>query len=346
MKRRPFLKIVGSVAGAFGLQSPLVNALGFKDRSEDTCEIPLRELGTTGEKLPLVVFPGLCLMHLEQEQCTESMHSAFGRGLNFYDVAPAYGRDGECEKKMGVALQDLQRDKYFLACKTKMRDKEGAREELERSLKRLKTDYFDLYQMHHLRSTEEVEEAFAPGGAMETIFKAQEEGLVRYIGFSAHTTKSAVAALEKHKFDSVMFPINFVEYYKFGFGKEVLEAAEKQGSAVLAMKTFSKGRWPQDVEKTRNWWYRPTEEQSEVQMAINFSASQKNVTAVVPPAWVDIFEKAVVAAKTYKPANEKELAHLQEMSDDCISVFEKMQSQFSLGDDSPYEGPPCMRHFA
>ena len=84
---------------------------------------------------------------------------------------------------MGIGLQGLDRSKYFLACKTKKRDKEGAREELEHSLKLLKTDHFDLYQLHHLVRPAEVKQALGPGGAMETILKAKEEGKIKYIGF-------------------------------------------------------------------------------------------------------------------------------------------------------------------
>ncbi|MBN2326417.1 MAG: aldo/keto reductase [Candidatus Omnitrophica bacterium] len=354
MKRRPFLKMVGGVAGScsVGLQSRLAGAVGFKNRQDETCEIPLREYGKTGEKLPMVVFPGLCLMHYEQDFCTKELHRAVDRGLNFFDVAPAYGRDGDCEKKMGKGLQGIERSRYFLACKTKMRDKEGARLELERSLKRLNTDYFDLYQMHHLRSTDEVKQAFAPGGAMETFFKAKEEGKIRYIGFSAHTSKSALEAFKLFPFDSVMFPINFVEYYSFGFGKEVIEAAEKQGAAILAMKAICGGRWPGGVENTRKWWYRPLEDQHEIDLAVRFSASRKNVVAVIPASFIDLFDKTAIAAKAYREPTPEELAQLQEMASQRLSVFLDEQKKFTMahprGDlafpDSPYEGCPCAHY--
>ncbi|MGC9328411.1 MAG: aldo/keto reductase, partial [Candidatus Hinthialibacter sp.] len=323
-------------------------ALEFKNRLDDSCEIPLREYGKTGEKLPMVVFPGLCLMHYDQDYCSYELHRAVDRGLNFFDVAPAYGRDGDCEKKMGKGLQGIERSRYFLACKTKMRDKEGARLELERSLKRLHTDYFDLYQMHHLRSTDEVRQAFGPGGAMETFFKAKEEGKIRYFGFSAHTTKSALEAFKHFSFNSVMFPINFVEYYSFGFGKEVIEEAEKQGAAILAMKTICGGQWPKDAENKRHWWYRPLEDQREIDLAVRFSASQKNVAAVIPTGFIDLFDKTVIAAKAYQAPTQDELAQLQKMADERLSVFLDEQKRYSMAHphddlvfpDSPYEGCP------
>ena len=135
--------------------------------------LPRRVLGRTGAKVSIVAFPGLALNELSQEEATAGVHKAFDQGVNHFDVAPAYGSS---EIKMGPALQGLDRSKIFLSCKTKMRDKDGARKELERSLTRLKTDHFDLYQMHHIRWSQEVKQALGPGGAIETFLKAKEEG--------------------------------------------------------------------------------------------------------------------------------------------------------------------------
>ena len=119
------------------------------------------------------------MRHYNQEEANEGVNWAIENGLNFFDVAPAYGKDGECEIKLGSALEGHKRNEIFLACKTGKRDKKGAREELERSLKRLKTDYFDLYQMHYLRTLDEVEEAFGKDGCMTTILQAQKEGKIK-----------------------------------------------------------------------------------------------------------------------------------------------------------------------
>jgi predicted aldo/keto reductase-like oxidoreductase len=347
VKRRPFLKIVGGIAGScsIGTQSSIAEVLGFKNREANTCEIPLRELGRTGEKLPTVVFPGLCLKNYEQDHCTKELHRFCEAGLNFFDVAPAYGKDGECEKKMGIGLQGLERSRYFLSCKTMIRDKDGARKELERSLQRLQTDYFDLYQLHYIRFPDEVKKALGPGGAMETILKAKEEGKIRYIGFSSHTTKGALEALKQFKFDTVMFPIDYVDYYSFGFGKEVLDEAEKQGVGVLAMKALCGGKWPKDTPPTRDWWYRTIEEPEEVDLAIRFSLSQKPVVAAIPPSFLDLYEKSLTAAKAFRPITEAELERLKGMAAKWESVFLDQQKQVSMGrphhdlafPDSPHE---------
>jgi len=350
MKRRTFLKSAGGIAAGLTMQSLKVSAQSLSEQKNMAAGLPRRVLGRTGEKISVVGFPGLALRHYDQERCNEGLLNAFKRGLNYYDVAPAYGKDGECEIKMGIGLKavNIERDKIFLACKTKMRDKEGARFELERSLKRLKTDHFDLYQMHCLRTPDEVKKALGPGGAIETFLKAKEEGKVRYLGFSAHTTRGALDAMNGFHFDTAMFPINFVEFFKIGFGKAVIELAHKQGVGVLAIKALSKGPWPEGTKRTRQWWYRATESQYETDLAMRFVLSQKNVVAGIPPSFLDLLDKAIEAGRSYRPIKEDETMKLQEMAKDCLSLFQREEERVANGDysltpiyaDSPHECCP------
>ena len=348
MERRSFLKVVGGVTGslALGVQPVLSGeASTSKEQVEKVAGLPRRLLGRTGEKISVIGFPGLALSQYEQDRCNEGIQDAFERGVNYYDVAPAYGDDGECEIKMGIGLQSIDRSKIFLACKTKMRDRDGALKELERSLRRLKTDHFDLYQLHHICTPEEVKRALGPGGAMETILKAKEQGKIRFIGFSAHTTKGALEALNGFRFDTVMFPINFVEIFKREFGKAVLELADKQGAGVLAIKTLSKGPWPRGVERTRDWWYRATETQDEANAAVRFTLSQKPVVAGIPPSFLDLLDKAIEAGRTYRPITDAETQKLKETAKTCLSLFQREDESVARGEplhrpiypDSPYE---------
>jgi len=141
MKRRTFLKGIGGIATGLTVQSVLgAEQSHTKNKDVKVAGLPRRILGRTGEKVSIVGFPGLALSHYDQERCNTGLHKAFEQGVNYFDVAPAYGKDGDCEKKMGIGLQGIDRSRIFLACKTRMRDKDGARQELERSLRRLKTD--------------------------------------------------------------------------------------------------------------------------------------------------------------------------------------------------------------
>jgi predicted aldo/keto reductase-like oxidoreductase len=311
--------------------------------AEVVAGLPRRTLGRAGQKLSIVGFPGLALVHYDQKRCDAGVREALDRGVNYFDVAPAYG-NGEAETKMGIAMEGLDRSRYFLACKTKKRDKDGAREELERSLQRLRTDHFDLYQMHHLVRPEEVKRALGPGGAIETFLKAKEEGKVKYFGFSAHTTKAALEAMKGFRFDTVMFPINFVEFYLRGFGKEVLDLADQQGAAVLAIKPMSRGVWPKEVERTRQWWYRSVEEENEVNLAWRFTLSRKGVVAGIPPSFLDLLDQAIAAGKAYRPPTEVELEAMQQIAKSCESIFVREEAMVAgapchlpLFPDSPHE---------
>ncbi len=350
MKRRSFLKAVGGTVSTGAIAG---GALSAKDpptqaAAEPTqAGLPRRVLGRTGMKISIVGFPGLSLVHQDQDPCTAVIHDAFERGVNYFDNAPAYGR-GDAEIKMGIGLQGLDRKQYFLACKTKMRDKAGAHDELQRSLDRLKTPYFDVYQMHCLKTPDEVRQALGPGGAIETFEKAKADGKVRHLGFSAHTTKGALTAMKLFKFDTVMFPINFVEFFTLGFGKPILQLAQEQGAAVLAIKPMCRGRWPEGVERTRRWWYRPVEDESEVDLALRFTLSQEGVVAGFPPAFVDLLDKALKAAKNFRPITKPETEKLRQLAQTCESVFRSEEEQVAWArsdsqvfyPDSPHDGCP------
>lgn len=336
MKRRAFLKTVGSAAGAAALGVPKV----FGESTEKG-EIPRRVLGRTGARLSVVGFPGLALTKCDQEKSTAALQNAFDRGVNYFDVAPNYG-NGDAEIKMGVGLQGLDRSKYFLACKTHKRDQAGAQMELDRSLERLKTDHFDLYQLHHLVTPAEVRQALGPSGAIDAIVKARDQGKIKYVGFSAHTTKGALEALKTFKFDTVMFPINFVEYYTRGFGKEVMQLANEQGAGLISIKPISWGTWPKEGQKNREWWYRSVEEPRQIELALRFALSQRGVTAAIPTSFVDLFEKTLGAAKAFRPLDPPAVEELQQMAANRESIFLNEEKQVAL--NHPHWNPSYPEH--
>jgi len=348
MKRRSFLK---AASGAVASSALSLHATAEAKEDEaatqavQTTGLARRVLGRTGLKVSVVGFPGLSLVHDEQEVCTKSLHDAFARGINYYDVAPAYGKKRDAERKMGIGLQGIDRSKIYIACKTKMRDKMGAREELEESLELLKTDYFDVYQMHCLIEPEEVREALGPGGAIETMLEAKKEGKVRHLGFSAHKTKAAIEAMKGFQFDTVMFPINFVEYFTFGFGRQVIELAKEQGAAVLAIKPMCGGSWPKGMDRTRRWWYRPLENSKDIGLALRFTLSLDNVVMGLPPAFRDLLDKALDAKELDRPVSDEETELVRKMALARESLFrEPLVASAKGGEvelvfrDNPHEG--------
>lgn len=344
MKRRSFLKAVGGAAGLAALNwTEMFGDAGSRPLLPHPSGLPRRVLGRTGREISLIGFPGLALSRLSQEESNTAARKAFDRGCNYFDVAPAYG---DAEEKMGPALAGW-RDQVFLSCKTKMRDAKGAREELERSLRRLKTDHFDLYQLHHIRYPAEVQQALGPGGAMETLLKAREEGKVRWLGFSAHTTKGALELMKGFRFDTVMFPINFVEYFTLDFGKPILELAREQGAAVIAIKPTSAGAWAPGAERKRQWWYPTLETVEDLRLALRFTLSLEPVVTGIPVSFVDVFEKTLEAARGFAPITEAELAQLRDRAAHSLSLFKREEDAVAsvrhradpLHPGSPHEDP-------
>jgi predicted aldo/keto reductase-like oxidoreductase len=148
-----------------------------------------------------------------------------------------------------------------------------------------------------------------------------------------------------------MLPINFVEYYTRGFGKEVLALAAEQGAGVLAIKPLSWGTWPKDARRTREWWYRSVEEPPDVELAMRFALSQPAVVAGIPPSFLDLLDRTIEAAKAVRPLDEPAVARLRQMAADRESIFLREEQQAALNrphwqpvyPDSPHE---CGGHLA
>ena len=254
-----------------------------------------------GIDLSIVGFGGVLLCRTEEAECKRMVSAAVERGINYFDVAPFYG-NGEAEKKMGPALEPFRKDVF--ACKTMDRTASGSRLELERSLQRLRTDHFDLYQFHSVKTVEEVEQTLGPDGAGETLLKARAEGKVRFLGFSAHSAAAALALMGKFPLDSVLFPVNYVCYAQGNFGPQILARAKELGMARLALKAMAKGPWPDGVDKaSRKYdkcWYEPHDEPAQVRESVRFTLSE-DITATVPPGDARLFEMALQVAQSFTP---------------------------------------------
>ena len=211
MERRDFLKGL-SAAGLLSMMDPAY--LSAKDRVQSgqtpTDPVPKRQYGRAKDLISIIGFGGIVVNDVTPEEASNYVSEAVDRGINYFDVAPTYGN---AQERLGPALKPY-REKCFLACKTTKRDGKGAQEELEESFRLLQTDHFELYQLHAITTLEDVEQAFAKGGAMETFLKAKEKGKVRYLGFSAHSEVAAHAAIDRYDFDSILFPLSFPIWIK------------------------------------------------------------------------------------------------------------------------------------
>jgi len=276
-----------------------------------------RKLGKTGESLSIVGFGGIVVRDEEPASASRLVSQAIERGVNYFDVAPTYGNAEEC---LGPALEPYRKS-VFLACKTEKRAAAEAAEELQQSLQRLRTDYFDLYQLHAVTTMEEVEQIMGPGGALEAFLEAREQGLVRYLGFSAHAEEAALALMDRFEFDTILFPFNWVCWHQGKFGPRVLEKAHEKGMGILALKSLAKRQWEEGEE--RAWpkcWYAPVETFEETSLALRFTLS-KPITAAVSPSHAELLWWACDAADQFTPLSEEEAAEVARRSEGLVPIF-------------------------
>lgn len=317
MRRRDFVKTgaLAATAAALGERS----ALG-QPKPSNAAKLAQRPYGKTGVKLSIIGLGGLMLRGREQDQVNRLVAEAIERGINYFDVAPQYGN---AEILLGPALEPYRKN-VFLACKTAQWTREGAKKELERSLKRLRTDRFDLYQLHCLRDVKkDVDVVFSKGGAMEVLAAEKKAGRVRFLGFSAHTEEAALAALDRFAFDSILFPVNYTSYLGSNFGPRVITKAQARGTAILAIKALARQRWPRRDplrKKFRRLWYQPVADRAEADLALRFTLSQP-VTAAVPPADDTMHRIAYDLAPAFKPITDAETEKLRALAKTLKPLF-------------------------
>lgn len=276
-----------------------------------------RPLGKTGEQLSVIGFGGIIVRDQTTAEAAASVSEAIDAGVNYFDVAPSYGN---AQPMLGPALEP-HRDQVFLACKTAKRSKDEAALELRQSLAQLKTDHLDLYQLHALTTDQDIEQAFGPGGAMEELVEAKQLGLVRYLGFSAHSEAAALKAMSLHDFDSILFPFNYWAWHVGGFGPKVMNEAIKRGVGRLALKSMAYGRLQQGEKKDWNKaWYQPLDTADTALPSIRWTLSQP-ITAAVTPGHLELFRIAVKVADGLRPPTWDEVEHLAQMSEQRPPIF-------------------------
>lgn len=322
MDRRSFLKTAVTSASV-----AIASTLHAAEPPRPKGSLPMRPFKGSFN-LSIIGFPGLCLNRVDQENANRIVARAYDEGINYFDVAPAYG---SAEEKLGPALEPYRKN-VFLACKTKARDADGTRAEMKRSMERLRTDHFELYQLHVLKFTDkDVDAAFMKGGAMEAIEEAKKDGRIRYVGFSAHTIEAAEAALNRYPFDSMMLPINYASFYKGKFGPTAVKLAQEKGTRIISIKAFVKQEWPSDwakdpvlsdIRKKYPLWFQPLIDPHEQELGVRFALSQPIVSAI-PPADDRFIWSGIEIARRFAPINEAEQKELMALAETVTPFFRK-----------------------
>jgi uncharacterized protein len=251
MNRANFLERLAATIGGrlvLGFTSPSARA---EERAPSGRTLPERRLGRTDAKLPILGLGGWHLGDAGSERAARTLlDSAFAEGIRFLDNAESY-HGGTAEAWLGSAMASLGvRRQVFVMTKTfdlEHRGREIAARHLEGSLRRLRTDYLDLWQLHSVRSVDDVDRAFRRGGAMEYILEMQRQGVVRHVGVTGHRDPSANLRALRYwddgiRFDTMQMPINPMDYHQRSFQRHVLAELVKRDIGVIAMKTSADGR--------------------------------------------------------------------------------------------------------
>jgi aryl-alcohol dehydrogenase-like predicted oxidoreductase len=273
--------------------------------------IAQQPFGRTGHGSTRTIFGAAALSSVSQDDADRTLEVLFQYGVNHIDVAASYG---DAELRIAPWM-DRFRDRFFLATKTGERSYQGAREELQRSLDRLRVDRVDLWQLHNLVDPGEWDEALSPGGALDAAIEAREQGLVRFIGVTGHGSSIAAMhrrSLARFDFDSVLLPYSFImmqdEHYAATFEKLVALCAERN-VAVQTIKSIARRPW-MGRERNRSVWYQPLEDPQEIDRAVQWVLSRPGVF-LNTAGDIALLPMILEAASTFEAAPPEEVMERQ-----------------------------------
>lgn len=315
------------------------------DPGELRGEMLYRKFGRTGETVSAIGLGGshIAKPSLSQAEATKLIHEAIDRGINFMDNCWDYN-EGRSERWMGDALaQGGYRNKVFLMTKIDGRNKDNATDQLNDSLRRLKTDRIDLVQFHEILRFDDPDRIFRKGGAAEALMEAKQAGKIRFIGFTGHKDPHVhlymleVAAKHGFRFDAVLMPSNLMDAHFRSFAQLVMPKLVEQQIGIQTMKPFCGG---DGIILKSGTIQKPIDC---LHYALNLPTNVV-ITGIDKPA---ILEQAFQAAKTFKPLNQQEFAALLERTQQVAATGEyelfKVSAHFDgtarhpdwLGGDDP-----------
>jgi aryl-alcohol dehydrogenase-like predicted oxidoreductase len=233
--------------------------------------IERRPFGRTGHLSTVTLFGAAALSRATQAEADRTLELLLRHGVNHIDTAMRYG---DSELRIGPWMARHRKD-FFLATKTGQRTAREAREDIHRSLERLRVDQVDLIQLHALWHPDDWEQAMGPGGALEAVVEARAQGLARFIGVTGHGWTIAAMhrrSLARFDFDSVLLPYNYFmaqdERYRKAF-EELVATCRQRNVAVQVIKSVARGPWA-TTERTHTTWYQPLEEQTDIDRAVHW----------------------------------------------------------------------------
>jgi aryl-alcohol dehydrogenase-like predicted oxidoreductase len=261
--------------------------------------IPRRKLGKTGVEVTILGLGGEGVLRTfgHEQEAYAVINRAIDLGVNYFESARAYSGS---ESYYGLALKE-RRKEIFLTSKSHARDRRGASEHLRETLENMKTDHLDLWQVHDVRTEEDVDEIFGPEGAMEAFINAKEEGLTRFVGVTGHHDPAITRrCIELYDFDTVLLPVNPAEPTDRSFPDEIIPLAHDRGMGIIAMKVYFRGFASKiPVFAGMEPYYR-------------FALSHPVSTAVIGCESVEQVEQNVAFASRFQALSESEMKALMD----------------------------------
>ncbi|MEO8357391.1 MAG: aldo/keto reductase [Chloroflexota bacterium] len=269
-----------------------------------------RRFGRSGHMSTIAIFGAAAFWEITQQDADKVLEQVIAAGINHIDVAPSYG---QAEERIGPWMQ-RERGRFFLGCKTMERTRDGAWNEMQQSLKRLQTQAFDLYQCHAVNTMEELDAITRKGGALEAFEEARQEGLINFIGITGHgaeTPEIYLEALRRFDFDSVLFPLNFVqmanpEYRRHA--KELISVCRAKDVGTMVIKTITRGPWG-GKKHTATTWYEPFDQMDEIQQAVNFALSYE-VSGLCTAGDIRILPMVIQACENFLELNHEQMEEM------------------------------------
>ena len=246
-----------------------------------------RVLGKTGLRVSKMGFGGIPIQRIDREGTRKLLHEMAEKGVNYIDTARGYTVS---EEYIGYGMEGI-RDRFVLATKSMSRTKEAMAADIETSLRNLRTDYIDLYQIHN-PSMEQLEQVMGEGGALEALEEAKKAGKIGHIGLTAHSVSVFQKALALDWVETVMFPYNIVENQ----GEELIRQCAERNVGFIAMKPLAGGA----IE--------------DASLALRYICSNPDVTVVIPGmAELPELEQTLPACEDGPPLKEEELKKIDDV---------------------------------
>jgi predicted aldo/keto reductase-like oxidoreductase len=258
-----------------------------------------RRLGRVGHRSSVLIYGAAALSEADQDTADASVQLALDAGINHFDVAASYG---DAELRLGPWMPAI-RERIFLATKTGLRDREAAWAQINQSLERLRTDRVDLIQVHAVGDVEDLDRVTGPGGSLEAVVRAREEGLAGAVGITGHGHQAPAThreALARFPFDTVLTPLNHVlardPAYLADYRALVAEVQAKD-AGLMIIKAVSRRNWPEPAGHPYTTWYEPFDDQPRIDAAVAWVLAHQEVTGIATPGDVRLLPLVIEAER-------------------------------------------------